>query len=174
MPVPRTTARLIGAVMPLVVFSSLEWGAKGKGRHKWRKREIRYFFFFNFLDQRIDPCEHVHSSKEIPCCYILLRTEKSFPNLIKSTRNQIVFTIFRLIWNSKWTCLFAIPNQSENDKYNLISVWFDKIPLCVRCCWMIVSNPRIREKKRFPDSSFLLLTIFFDIFENIWIHIFSG
>ena len=28
-----------------------------------------------------------------------VHTEKSFRNLIKSTRNQIVFTIFRLIWN---------------------------------------------------------------------------
>ena len=29
--------------------------------------------------------------------------EKSFRNLIKPNRNQIVFTIFRLIWNSKRT-----------------------------------------------------------------------
>ena len=29
-----------------------------------------------------------------------VHTEKSFRNLIKSTRNQIVFTIFRLIWNT--------------------------------------------------------------------------
>ena len=29
--------------------------------------------------------------------------EKFFRNLIKSNRNQIVFTIFRLIWNSKRT-----------------------------------------------------------------------
>ena len=30
------------------------------------------------------------------------QTEKYFRNLIKSNRNQIVFTIFRLIWNSDW------------------------------------------------------------------------
>ena len=30
---------------------------------------------------------------------LLLDTEKYFRNLMKSTRNQIVFTIFRLIWN---------------------------------------------------------------------------
>ena len=30
---------------------------------------------------------------------ILPHTEKSFRNLIKSNLNQIVFTIFRLIWN---------------------------------------------------------------------------
>ena len=29
-----------------------------------------------------------------------LRTEKSFRNLFKSNRNQIVFTMHRLIWNT--------------------------------------------------------------------------
>ena len=79
-----------------------------------------------------------------------LHTEKSFRNLIKSTRNQIVFTIFRLIWTQTdirldpnqskpiITCtilrLILIQtgfhldqNQSENDKYNMISGWFKKI-----------------------------------------------
>ena len=37
-----------------------------------------------------------------------LHTEKSFRNLIKSTRNQIVFTIFRLIWNQ--TDVRLVPN----------------------------------------------------------------
>ena len=32
-----------------------------------------------------------------------VHAEKSFRNRIKSNRNQIVFTIFRLIWNSKRT-----------------------------------------------------------------------
>ena len=50
----------------------------------------------------------------------LLHTEKSFRNLIKSTRNQIVFTIFRLIWNQKDVRL--VPNKLENSKYNLILV----------------------------------------------------
>ena len=60
-------------------------------------------------------------------------TEKSFRNLIKSTRNQIVFTISRLIWNR--TDIRLVPNQSENGKYSLISVWLNKISkrfLCVR------------------------------------------
>ena len=39
----------------------------------------------------------------------VIRTEKSFPNLIKSNRNQIVFTIFRLIWLE--------PNRCPIDKY---------------------------------------------------------
>ena len=46
-------------------------------------------------------------------------TEKYFRNLIESTRNQIVFTIFRLVWIK--TEVRLDPNQSENGKYNLIS-----------------------------------------------------
>ena len=42
---------------------------------------------------------------------------------ITSNQNQIVFTMHRLIWNSKRThCSFAVPNQSVHSKYNLISV----------------------------------------------------
>ena len=41
-------------------------------------------------------------------------------NLIKSNRNQIVFAVFRLIWNQTDVCL--VPNQSVNSIYNLISV----------------------------------------------------
>ena len=47
-------------------------------------------------------------------------TEKYFRNLIKSNRNQIVFTMQRLTWNE--TDVRLVPKQSENDKYNLISV----------------------------------------------------
>ena len=36
------------------------------------------------------------------------RTEKSFRNLIKSNRNQIAFTIFRLIWNKRTAVWFQI------------------------------------------------------------------
>ena len=48
-------------------------------------------------------------------------------NLI-STRNQIVFIIFRLIWNQMDVRL--VPNQSQNGKYNLISGWFNNISQC--------------------------------------------
>ena len=58
-----------------------------------------------------------------------LHTEKSFRNLITSIRNQIVFSISRLIWNQPDVRL--VPNQSENGKYNLISGWFKKISLFV-------------------------------------------
>ena len=53
------------------------------------------------------------------------QTEKSFRKLIKSNRNQIVFTLYLLIWNQ--TDVRLDPNQSENGKYNLISLWFNKI-----------------------------------------------
>ena len=51
--------------------------------------------------------------------------ENFFRKLIRSTRNQIVFTFFRLNWNQ--THVRLVPNQSENDNYNLISVWFNNI-----------------------------------------------
>ena len=44
----------------------------------------------------------------------ILQHRKSFRNLIKSTWKQIVFNIFRLIWNQTDVCL--VSNQSENDK----------------------------------------------------------
>ena len=50
----------------------------------------------------------------------ILHTEKFFPNLIKSNRNQIVFTILRFIWNQ--TDVRLVPDKSENGKYNLILV----------------------------------------------------
>ena len=57
--------------------------------------------------------------------------EKTFRNLIKSHRNQIVFTIFQLIWNQ--TDVRLDPNQSENGKYNLISVRVNKISKIFLC-----------------------------------------
>ena len=46
-------------------------------------------------------------------------------NLLESNWNQIVFPIFRLIWNQ--TDVRLVQNQSENCKYNPISVWLNKI-----------------------------------------------
>ena len=62
----------------------------------------------------------------------ILHAEKSSQNLIKSNWNQIVFTIYRLIW--KQTDVRSVQNQSKNAKYNLISVLFNMISkrfLCV-------------------------------------------
>ena len=54
-----------------------------------------------------------------------LHIQNSFRNLIISNWNQIVHIIFRLIWNQ--TDVRLVPNQSANDIYNLISVWFNEI-----------------------------------------------
>ena len=56
---------------------------------------------------------------------IVIRSVYTQRNLIKSNRNQIVFTICRLIWNQ--TGVRLVPNQSKNGKYNLISDLFNKI-----------------------------------------------
>ena len=58
--------------------------------------------------------------------WVYVHTEKYFRNHIKSNRNQIVFTIFQLIRN-KMDTVRLVPSQSENGKYNLISVWLNKI-----------------------------------------------
>ena len=62
-----------------------------------------------------------------------LDTENSFRNPIESNRNQIVFTIFQLIWNQTDVCL--VPNQSVHSKYNLISVWLINILKRFLCVW---------------------------------------
>ena len=49
----------------------------------------------------------------VPHDAAVLHTEKSFRNVIESTRNQIVFTNFWFIWISKWTeislCTQGVP-----------------------------------------------------------------
>ena len=50
----------------------------------------------------------------------VVHTGKSFWNLITSNWNQIVFTIFLLIWSQTDVCL--VPNQFDSK-----SVWFYKI-----------------------------------------------
>ena len=59
------------------------------------------------------------------CTKFRTRTEKSSRNLIASTWNLIVFTMHRLIWIQTDVCFD--PNQLKNGKYNLISVWLNKI-----------------------------------------------
>ena len=56
---------------------------------------------------------------------------------VESTRNQIVFSIFPLIWNYQ-----SDPNQSENGKHNMISGWFNKIRKRYLCVWVpLMWNP---------------------------------
>ena len=68
-------------------------------------------------------------------------------NLVKSNRNQIVFTFFRQIWNQ--TDVRLVPNQSENGKYNLISVKFNKVSKKIVCVvtaaqksWLVIISNR--------------------------------
>ena len=63
--------------------------------------------------------------------YVQVHKEKTFWNLVNSHRNQILFTICRLIWNQ--TDVHLAPNQSKNGEYNLISVWINKIPKKFPC-----------------------------------------
>ena len=58
-------------------------------------------------------------------------TEKSFQNLIKSNRNQTVFTIFRLIWNSK-TNTIGLLLQINLCMVNTVWFRFD-FCVCDRC-----------------------------------------
>ena len=64
-----------------------------------------------------------------------VHTGKSFRNLIKSTRNQIV-----LIWIQ--TDVRSDPNQSENGKYNQISGWFNKISKRFPCVYVYTHTRR--------------------------------
>ena len=68
---------------------------------------------------------------------VFLHTEKYFLNRVKSNQNQIVFTIFPLIWNQ--TELYLVPNQSENVNYNLIMIWFNNIQkINIPCTCMLI------------------------------------
>ena len=85
----------------------------------------------------------------LECSMWPIHTQKSFRNLIKSYRNQIVFTIFRLIWNQ--TNVHLAPNQSKNGTYNLILVCFNKIPKRFLCfnCLLIFDNSKPHYNQRF-------------------------
>ena len=104
---------------------------------------------------------------------VAIHTEKYCRNLIKSTRNQIAFIIFWLIWiqtdvsvcikiirkmvNTIWFRIdsirfrkYLVLNQSKIGKYNLISVRFNKIWKIFLC---IIRNTRVL---RHPHSISLL------------------
>ena len=67
----------------------------------------------------------IKSSHEAQLIQSCMHKEKYFRNVVKSTRNQIVFTIFRLTWIQ--TDIHLDPSHSKNSNYNLISGWFNKI-----------------------------------------------
>ena len=76
--------------------------------------------FGSKLKGKLSPQSHPIQFGRKLIFFVSIHTEKSFRNIIKSNRNQIVFTIFRLIYNQM--DVHYVPDQSENDKYNLISV----------------------------------------------------
>ena len=55
----------------------------------------------------------------------IVKSLKYFWNFFKSTQIYIIFILFRLIWIQMK--VYLDPNQSENGKYNLISIWFNAI-----------------------------------------------
>ena len=64
-----------------------------------------------------------------------VHAEKYFPNLIKSNRNLIKFSILRMMWIH--TEVRLILNQPENPRYHYILVCFNRIQkrfLCM-CVW---------------------------------------
>ena len=84
----------------------------------------------------------------------LQHSEKYFLNILKSNQIWIVFTPFQLIWHQAEFRL--VPNQSENGKCNLISVWFNNI----RKIFHSVSHSR-----QFKDE-YWTRNIFFDLEEQ--------
>ena len=51
--------------------------------------------------------------------------------LLNQTEIRLYLPIFQMIYNQEDIRL--VPNQSENDKYNLVSVWFNKISKIYLC-----------------------------------------
>ena len=83
-------------------------------RQVFISRRIACSIFSLFLERFRRPMTPWGTLVDKTCC----TQTNIFQNLIKSNRNQIVFSIFRLIWNQTAICL--VLNQSENGKYNLI------------------------------------------------------
>ena len=115
-----------------------------------RRNTVRYSCAYNMTED-----EMLNRSKNTKSGFYTatLHAEKSFRNFINSNRNQIVFTMHRLIWNL--TEVRLVPNQSRKGKYNLISVWFDKISKIFLCVWMISSRenslPASRSSRRYIE-----------------------
>ena len=84
-------------------------------KKKFHDTETRLEFFFIFSSLRFIKCLGcVHAERE-----------ESFLNLVQLNLIWIVYISFRLIWNQ--TDVRLVSSQSKNDKYSLISVWFNEI-----------------------------------------------
>ena len=83
-----------------------------------RIADVRFLFFdatVGFISCKV---RHLKWSAFLFVVY-RVHTEKYFQNLIRSNRNEIVFTIFRLIWNTNGHVRLD-PNHLKDGKYNLI------------------------------------------------------
>ena len=80
----------------------------------------------------------ISSVEAIYCSTV--HTGKYFPNLIESNRDQIVFIMHWLIRISKRTVSVCCSKSiEENSKYNLISVWFNKIWKIFLCVYRTIT-----------------------------------
>ena len=71
--------------------------------HKWK------FIWFRKSIEKLSPLDHIPLNSVFPSNF--------------KPKSGCVFTIFRLIWDSRnGQCPFAVPNQSKKGNYNLISV----------------------------------------------------
>ena len=52
-----------------------------------------------------------------------IHTYKSYPYLIKSNQNKIVYIIFRLIWNIKWTSVWLQINRKRINTSRNQLIW---------------------------------------------------
>ena len=66
-----------------------------------------------------------------------VHTEKYFQNLVKLNQNQIVSTIFLLIWKSKRTSVWLQINRCMVDLDNKISKRFFCVTTCAVCACLI-------------------------------------
>ena len=63
-------------------------------------------------------------------------TQKNiFENLSNQTEIRLYLPCTDWVGTANEHCPFAVPNQSENGKYNLISVWFNKISKTFLCVY---------------------------------------
>ena len=83
----------------------------------------------------------------------IVHTEISFRFFFKTNWNQIIYTIFRLIWNQMDVRLG--PNQSENGIYNLISIDLRRISCRFPCVYSerkSISRKEILERKSWKGN----------------------
>ena len=61
---------------------------------------------------------------------------KLFGILLNQTEIRLYLPCTDWFGTANGQCPFAVPNQSENGKYNLVSVWFKEIPKRFLCVYL--------------------------------------